>query len=223
MQCSSCRAPSAYPYIRIGLFARLRVIDPLFFLWTHKFQLKLTITRPLGRACIHNGVKISHGKSLTMSIFVHQIPKYRVTCSKLAGELAIAPNYSQLSVICPKNLLKRVLSHHRHDIHKLMTQCLQGTTPVDLICKMTLGVEPLKTEMDPLTLIFYTFKGVQKTPFLWCPGYPCFTAAPTCSSHSGTVLYETYLADQRNLDVYTLTPWFSADNLYSKNQIWKLV
>ena len=54
---------------RVGILARLRVIDPLFFLWTHKFQLKLTITRPLGRACIHNGVKISHGKSLTMSLF----------------------------------------------------------------------------------------------------------------------------------------------------------
>ena len=52
-----------------GILARLRVIDPLFFLWTHKFQLKLTITRPLGRAYIHNGVKISHAKSLKMSHF----------------------------------------------------------------------------------------------------------------------------------------------------------
>ena len=55
--------------IRVGILARLRIIDPLFFLWTHRFQLQLTITRPLGRACIHNGVKISHGKSLTMSHF----------------------------------------------------------------------------------------------------------------------------------------------------------
>ena len=54
---------------RVGILACLRVIDPIFFLWTRKFQLKLTITRPLGRACIHNGVKISHGKSLTMSHF----------------------------------------------------------------------------------------------------------------------------------------------------------
>ena len=54
---------------RVGILARLRVIDPLFFLWTHKFQLKLTITRPLGRASIHNGVKISHGQSLKMSYF----------------------------------------------------------------------------------------------------------------------------------------------------------
>ena len=54
---------------RVGILARLRVIDPSFFLWTHKFQLKLTILRPLGRTCIHNGVKISHGKSLTMSLF----------------------------------------------------------------------------------------------------------------------------------------------------------
>ena len=60
---------SAELLYRVGILARLRVIDPLFFLWTHKFQLHLTVTRPLGRACIHNGVKISHGKSLTMSHF----------------------------------------------------------------------------------------------------------------------------------------------------------
>ena len=42
----------------------------------HKFQLKFTILRPIGRACIHNEVKISHGKSLTMCpFFVHQIIK----------------------------------------------------------------------------------------------------------------------------------------------------
>ena len=28
------------------------------------------------------------------------------------------------------------------------------------------------------------------------------TATPTCSSHSGTALYESYVADQKNLDVY---------------------
>ena len=54
---------------RVGILAHLRVIDPLFYLWMHKFQLKLANTRPLGRPCIHNGVKISHGKSLTMSHF----------------------------------------------------------------------------------------------------------------------------------------------------------
>ena len=54
---------------RVGILARLRVINPFIFLWTHKFQLKLTITRPLGRACFHSGVKISHGKSLTISHF----------------------------------------------------------------------------------------------------------------------------------------------------------
>ena len=73
---------------RVGILARLRVIDPLFFLWTHKFQLQLTITRPLGRACIHNGVNISHGKSLAMSHFCPPNYQNRVTCSKLAGELA---------------------------------------------------------------------------------------------------------------------------------------
>ena len=41
----------------------------IFFLWTPNFQLKLTIMRPLGRACIHIGVKISHEKSLTVSHF----------------------------------------------------------------------------------------------------------------------------------------------------------
>ena len=55
--------------------AFLRVCVPLYFLCTHKFQLMLTITRPLGRACIHNGLEISHGKSLTMSYFFHQIIK----------------------------------------------------------------------------------------------------------------------------------------------------
>ena len=54
---------------RVSILARLRVIEPLFFLWTHKLQLKLTITCPLGRARIHNGGKIPHGKSLTMSHF----------------------------------------------------------------------------------------------------------------------------------------------------------
>ena len=39
---------------------------PFIFCWMHKFQLNLTITRPLGDTCIHNGVKISHGKSLTV-------------------------------------------------------------------------------------------------------------------------------------------------------------
>ena len=60
---------SMFVRYRVGIIARLHIIDPLFFLWTHKFQLKLTITRPLGRACIHNGVKIYHGKSLTISHF----------------------------------------------------------------------------------------------------------------------------------------------------------
>ena len=47
---------------RVDILARVCVIDPLFFLWTHKFQLKLTTTRPLGCACIHNGVNLSHAK-----------------------------------------------------------------------------------------------------------------------------------------------------------------
>ena len=62
-------SPGVTIIVRVGILARLRIIDPLFFLWTHKFQLKLTITRPHGRACIHSGVKISNGKSLTISHF----------------------------------------------------------------------------------------------------------------------------------------------------------
>ena len=58
-----------YLWIRVGILAHLHVIDPLFCLWMHKFQLRLNITCPLGCACIHNGVKLSHGKSLTMSHF----------------------------------------------------------------------------------------------------------------------------------------------------------
>ena len=34
-------------WTRVGILVCLRVIDPLFFLWTHMFQLKLTISRPL--------------------------------------------------------------------------------------------------------------------------------------------------------------------------------
>ena len=30
------------------------------------------------------------------------------------------------------------------------------------------------------------------------------TATPTCSNHSGTALYETHIASQRNLDVHTI-------------------
>ena len=60
---------SSHSGTSVDILARLRVIDPLFFLWTHKFQLKLTITHPLGCACIHNGVKMSHEKSLTVSHF----------------------------------------------------------------------------------------------------------------------------------------------------------
>ena len=55
--------------------ALLRVINPLFFLWTHKFQLKLTITRPLGRACIYMEWKYPMRSCWQCTIFVHQIIK----------------------------------------------------------------------------------------------------------------------------------------------------
>ena len=54
---------------RVGILARPHVIDPLLFLWAHNFHLKLTITCPLGCACIHNEVKLSYGKLFTMSHF----------------------------------------------------------------------------------------------------------------------------------------------------------
>ena len=69
----SCKVP----LIRVGILARLCIIDPFFFLWRHKFQLKLTITRSLGRACIHNGVKIYHAKSLIMFHFLSSKSKYQ--------------------------------------------------------------------------------------------------------------------------------------------------
>ena len=46
-----------------------------FFSRRTSFNLKLTITRPLVRTCILNGVKTSHAKSLTMFHFVLQIIK----------------------------------------------------------------------------------------------------------------------------------------------------
>ena len=77
---------------RVGILARQRVIDPLFFSGRTSYNLNLPLRVHLD-ACIHNRVKISHGKSLTMSHFLStKLSKYRVTCSKLAGELA---NYSK--------------------------------------------------------------------------------------------------------------------------------
>ena len=74
---------------RVGILARLHVIDSVFFLWTHKFQLKLTITRPLGHACIHNGVQNIPCKIIENVPFLSpKLSKYRVMCSKLAREWA---------------------------------------------------------------------------------------------------------------------------------------
>ena len=158
------------PLGRVGILARLRVIDPLFFLWTYTFQLKLTITRPLGRAYILNGVKISNGKSLTMSHFCP--PNYQniETCFKLAGELA---NGSKLGLIAnnqwfvPRFIDNWVVSHHRQDIDKVIAQCLlAGNYPSLSHRQNDSGVGPLKIEMDPLKLVFYTFKG-SKRPLLF--------------------------------------------------------
>ena len=44
----------------------LGVIDPLFFLWTHKFQLKLTFMRPTGRTSIYFLTETFNAKSLTI-------------------------------------------------------------------------------------------------------------------------------------------------------------
>ena len=108
---------------RVGILARLHVIGPLFFLWMHKFQLKLTIT-----------------------------------------------HYSQSSVICPKIYWKECLATTgTTSTRSWHSTCLQGTTLSWSHWQNDLGVKPLKTEMDPLKLVFYTFKGVQKTPSLWRP------------------------------------------------------
>ena len=108
---------------RVGILARLHVIGPLFFLWMHKFQLKLTIT-----------------------------------------------HYSQSSVICPKIYWKECLATTgTTSTRSWHSTCLQGTTPSWSHWQNDLGVKPLKTEMDPLKLVFYTFKGVQKKPFSLAP------------------------------------------------------
>ena len=161
-------------------------------------------------------------------IFSTKLSKYRVTCFKLARELAncskLKPVISDLS----QDLLKRVFSHHRHDIDKVVAQCLlrggstygqnQHRPPFWLINHANsayfrlflgyfhaisttwppfwisapppflhildpplllagnylswshrqndMGVGPLKIEMDPLKLVFYTFKG-SKRPLLF--------------------------------------------------------
>ena len=61
---------------RVGILARLCIIDPSFFPWTHKFQLKLTITHPLGCACIHN-LKVKYPKEnhWQCQFFFYQIIK----------------------------------------------------------------------------------------------------------------------------------------------------
>ena len=39
---------------RVGILARFRVIDPLFFLLMHRFQLKITFMRPTGCTNIYS-------------------------------------------------------------------------------------------------------------------------------------------------------------------------
>ena len=63
-------------YSRVGILTHLRVIDHLFYLWTHKFQLKLTITRPLWRGIVFTiEKKYPMENHWQWSIFVHQIIK----------------------------------------------------------------------------------------------------------------------------------------------------
>ena len=149
----------------VGILARLRCHRPFIFLWTHNFQLRLTITRPLGRTCIHNGLKISQWKIIdNVPFFPPNYWTYRVTCFKLAGELAnrtkLKPTISDLS----QDLLKRVFSHHRHDINKVVAKCLlTGNFPSWSHRQNDMGVEPLKIGMDPLKLVFYTFKGSKRS------------------------------------------------------------
>ena len=99
-----------------------------------------------------------------------KLSKYRVTCAKLAGELAnrfkLEPIISDLS----QDLLKRVFSHHRHDIDKVMAQCLLAENyPSWSHQQYHSGVGPLKIEMDPLKLLFYTLKGSRRPLLFWRP------------------------------------------------------
>ena len=59
--------------IRVGILARLQVIDPLLFLWMHKFQLKLTCMRPTRCASIYSVSETFNAKLLTI---------FRLCCNK---------------------------------------------------------------------------------------------------------------------------------------------
>ena len=72
---------------RVGILVRLCIIDPLICLWTRKFQLKLTITHPSGCASIHTGKNILCRIIDNILFLSTKLPKYRFTCSKLAGEV----------------------------------------------------------------------------------------------------------------------------------------
>ena len=162
-----------WPIHRVGILAHLRVMDLIFFsldaqVSTYAYHhYASTWTRMYGRACIHNGLKISHGKSLKMSHFSTKLSKYRVTCFKLARELANCSKLNPIISDLSQDLLKRVFSHHWHDIDKVVAQCLlAGNYPNWSHRQKDIGVESFKIGIDPLKWVFYTFKG-SKRPLLF--------------------------------------------------------
>ena len=73
---------------RVGILARLRVIDLIFSLEAQVSNSSVPSLRPPGRPCIHNGVKYPMQNHWKCPFLSTKLSKYRITCSKLAGELA---------------------------------------------------------------------------------------------------------------------------------------
>ena len=63
---------------RVGILACLRILDPFFFLWAHKFQVKLTFMPPTGCTSIYLLSEIFNAKLLMIHHGVatkhHNIP-----------------------------------------------------------------------------------------------------------------------------------------------------
>ena len=86
---------------------------------------------------------------------------------KIAGELANRSKLKPIMSALSQDLLKRVFGHHQHDIDKVVAQCLlAGNYPSWSHWQNDMWVELLQIGMDPLKLVFYTFKG-SKRPLLF--------------------------------------------------------
>ena len=119
------------------------LICTFFFLWTYKFQLKLTIISWTHMTHMYSQWNKNIPRKIIDNVpfLSSKFSKYRVTCSKLARELANRTNYSQSSVICPKIYWKECLATTgTTSTRPWHCACLQETTPADLIGKMTWGL-----------------------------------------------------------------------------------